>query len=222
MATFSYTVQDLLMFGLDDPLSLRYDELIEKGMNNIFRFSYPIFDESYRKPLQTNILKAYLDREIGLETPEAFVLYLDGWFNRMMPFYNDLYKSTLFKYDLFKNYWQDEKSTTTTDGTNKQIGTRTSDSTDASTTVHSDTPQGILSNKAYASSADKSNGTSTQNDNISNNTTIQNTDDYVRHVEGYNGKSYPELILDFRKTLISVDNLIIDALAPVFHGIYLL
>ena len=44
------------------------DSTIQAAIPNIFTFTFPIFDESYRVPLETKILRHYYTREIGLVT----------------------------------------------------------------------------------------------------------------------------------------------------------
>lgn len=61
---------------------------------------YPIWDESYRNVLNTKIKNHYYFKEIGQETPARFKFYLDTKLNEIMPYYNELYLTTLKKYDI--------------------------------------------------------------------------------------------------------------------------
>lgn len=85
-----------------------YDE--SKGYNNvdsilnvacpkIFSFNFPIFDESYRLPLEKKILKHFYTREICEETYGLWKLRLDAKMNEIMPYYNKLYESELLKFN---------------------------------------------------------------------------------------------------------------------------
>lgn len=56
---------------------------------------YPIFDESYRKTLNDNIIGHYMFDEIGSETPGRFRQRMRAKMNIIMPRYNQLYKSQL-------------------------------------------------------------------------------------------------------------------------------
>lgn len=56
---------------------------------------YPIFDESYRKTLNDNIIGHYMFDEIGSETPGRFRQRMKAKMNIIMPRYNQLYKSQL-------------------------------------------------------------------------------------------------------------------------------
>lgn len=65
----------------------------------VFDFDFPIFDEGYRLPLEIKILKHFYTREIGLETVGLWKLKLDTKMNEIMPYYNQLYKSELIKFN---------------------------------------------------------------------------------------------------------------------------
>lgn len=131
--------------------------------------SYPIFDESYRQQLNNKIIEHYWFREIGQETPELFRLFLNRTMNEIMPYYNELYKSTLLDFNPLANVdvtttgkrdtGHDEQRTT--DRTDRYATSRTESaqsSTDSTTssegrTVNSTTPQMQLSGREdYASS----------------------------------------------------------------------
>lgn len=60
---------------------------------------FPIFDESYRLPLEVKILRHYYMREIAQETFGLWKLYLNNRMNEIMPYYNQLYLSEQIKYD---------------------------------------------------------------------------------------------------------------------------
>lgn len=75
------------------------DEVIKSAIPKIFSFDFPIFDENYRVPLCVKILKHYYMREICEETVGLWKLRLDTKLNEIMPYYNELYKSTLLEFD---------------------------------------------------------------------------------------------------------------------------
>lgn len=86
--------------GLNE--SVGYDniaQVIAGARPAIFDFPYPIFDETYRPVLETKILKHYYTREIGEETYGLWKLRLDTKMNEIMPYYNQLYKSTLLEFN---------------------------------------------------------------------------------------------------------------------------
>lgn len=100
--------------GYDD-----IDSIIQDAIPLIFSFDFPIFDEEYRNVLCTKILRHYYTREIGLETYGLWKLKLQTKLNEIMPYYNKLYESELYKY----NPLYDVDMTTTNVG--KKTGERT-------------------------------------------------------------------------------------------------
>lgn len=149
--------------------SVGYDniaQVIAAARPAIFDFPYPIFDETYRAVLETKILKHYYTREIGEETYGLWKLRLDTKMNEIMPYYNQLYKSTLLEFnplydvDINRTHNATRKGTEILNGnvdTNGQViastnanNTTTSDNTtdqtgtNGNTDKYSATPQGGL------------------------------------------------------------------------------
>ncbi len=146
------------------------EDIISKTRGKIFSFKYPIFDENYRSVLETKILKRYYTREIGFETYGLWKHFLDMRMNEIMPYYNQLYESTLLEFNPFydtdyttnsdRKIGHDEKRTdnaTRTDNLNEQerySDTRTDNlahhdstaSSNKSKDRYSDTPQGSIDN----------------------------------------------------------------------------
>ena len=206
----------------------KVDEVIEKSREKIFNFEYPIFDENYRKIIETKILKHYYTREIGFESVGLWLLKLETKLNEIMPFYNQFYKSNLLEFNPF--YDVDVKTTSKRE-INGNTTTKSKDSTNVDNdstdrNLYSDTPQGSLKNvenETYLTNATKNiseNKTnSVSNSNTENN--INNLDDYIENVVGKRGgESYSKMLLDFRKTFINVDMMIIEDLSDLFMNLY--
>ena len=60
---------------------------------------FPIFDEAYRLPLETKILRHYYTDEISEETYGLWRLRLSDALNNIMPYYNKLYNSELLAFN---------------------------------------------------------------------------------------------------------------------------
>lgn len=73
--------------------------VIEKAVPQIFDFGFPIFKEEYRNVLATKILEHYYTREIGYETYGLWKFKLGVRLNEIMPYYNQLYESTLLEFN---------------------------------------------------------------------------------------------------------------------------
>lgn len=77
----------------------KIEETIQTAAPKIFDFGFPIFDESYRRVLETKILRHFYTREICCETVGLWKLYLCDKLNMIMPYYNQLYKSELLEFN---------------------------------------------------------------------------------------------------------------------------
>lgn len=113
------------------------NEIIANSRTKIFNFDYPIFDSNYKNILETKILKHYYTREIGFETVGLWKLKLDTKMNEIMPYYNQLYKSTLLE---FNPLWTEEYQTLhnkKNDGTNVNNSLATGSTNVSETSVNS-------------------------------------------------------------------------------------
>lgn len=85
--------------GLDESKGYAdINDIIANSEDQIFE-EYPIFDENYRSVLNTKILRHYYTREICAETVGLWKLWLNNTMNEIMPYYNQLYRSELLKFN---------------------------------------------------------------------------------------------------------------------------
>lgn len=160
------------------------DEVIANSWSKIFTSKVPFFDETYRSVLCQKILKHYYLREIGAETVGIWMLWMNTRLEEIMPYYNQLYESAKIEFDPMHDVDLTRKHERNVDGTSKEDGTRTdnttgkrtltgnrdTDSTGSSTRnttsgsdetkrdLYSDTPQGAitgLENENYLTNARK-------------------------------------------------------------------
>lgn len=190
-------------------------ELIEKVWDKVFTFKFPIFDETYRKELCVKILRHYWTREIGQETYGAWKVRLETKLCDIMPYYNQLYKSELLEFNpLF-----DVDFTRTTDRANNDtvVGTNSGDS--KTTDKFSDTPQNGLQdveNGTYLTTANVNN-----NDyNNRSNTNSNSQENFWEKVQGRTHRSGSQSLLEFRKTFLNIDMLVIEELEPLFMQLW--
>lgn len=260
-----------------DNKDLSISERISLACPKIFNFCYPIWLEGYRSTLERKILMHYFNKEIGFETVGLWKLYLEERLNLIMPYYNELYKTTIKEYDWTSdtniketfvgnkklkenanlNITGNEKSDTTSninDTVNSSItgsGTNTTEATknNNSKNLDSDLPQANYANLDYGTKLTENENTSTVNEqnttnqnsaeertnttNASQNNIVEKsqnnindlesiTDDiYTRERKGASGQHpISDLIIKYRKSLINIDNLIIDELKDLFMTIY--
>ena len=78
----------------------KVDEVLNKSWDKIFDAGdWDIYDEEYRPILCKKILKHFYTREIGAETAGLWKLWLNQRMAEIMPYYNQLYKSTLLEFN---------------------------------------------------------------------------------------------------------------------------
>lgn len=205
------------------------DEVIARAWNKIFTDNAPFFDESYRGVLCQKILKHYYLREICCETFGVWKLWMNERLEMIMPYYNQLYKSTLIKFDPLNDVnlsrkqertigdseeRKEETSDTYNDtkkvtGTNtiKETGTgktETSASTDETKKdLYSDTPQGAitaLENGTYLTNARIVTDSATSSNNESTDTTRSTNTDYTENEIANNTKNGTNKVIGTKNT----------------------
>lgn len=141
------------------------NEVITAALPHIFDFDFPIFDENYRVPLETKIIRHYYTREIGLETYGLWKLKLQTKLNEIMPYYNKLYESELYKY----NPLYDVDMTTT------HVGRKTGENTNVDSRLSERSNSGTSKNVGDETTADTNRATTSGNRNVDNTGSETNT-----------------------------------------------
>ena len=220
--------------------SNKVDEILEKSWDKIFDNSWAFYDETERKNLCKKILRHYYTNEIGFETVGLWALYLNTKMGEIMPYYNQLYESARIKFEPLKDIdytetGENEKNTTENNLSVRDGNTlRTDDltrNTDG-TNKYSDTPQGGLNgvlSSTYLTNATKDDiietNTGTQknkiDDSFSEDKSLNDTERYNKNVSGkMGGKNYSEMLLDYRKTMLNIDMMVIDELSELFMNLW--
>lgn len=143
----------------------KVDEVITAALPHIFDFDFPIFDENYRVPLETKIIRHYYTREIGLETYGLWKLKLQTKLNEIMPYYNKLYESELYTY----NPLYDVDMTTT------HVGRRTGENTNIDSRISERNNSGTSKNVGDETTADTNRATTSGERNVENTGSETNT-----------------------------------------------
>lgn len=96
----------------------KVNEVLDKSWNKIFEVGeWEIYDEEYRPILCKKILKHFYTREIGAETAGLWKLWLNQRMAEIMPYYNQLYKSTLLEFNpLYDTDYKTEGNRKTDEG----------------------------------------------------------------------------------------------------------
>lgn len=178
------------------PAFAEIPKIIATAAPKIFDFDFPIYDEAYRTPLTEHILLHFYTREICADSYGEWKLRLMQTLRKIMPKYNELYKSVQFKYDPMMDVdyttqtdsdsslttrrgtsaesSRTDKTKSTSSGTNKVDGS----STNSQDSLFSDTPQGKLDNVregAYLTSATINSGANSDS-SVSENSQTANAD----------------------------------------------
>ena len=215
MATFTMTLNDVISYGYDI------------GLQNNDR-GYPLFDEAYRPHLNKRITDHFAFREIGHETVEMFIFALNRKLREVMPYYNELYKTTQLTFDPLASTDYTETTTSTqthaATGTEAATGTNAAETDTASRNVAQDFPQTALAgNQDYATSAADATGkTTVSGSSSSTGTNSANATDegsISRHMVGRSG-SPAQLITEYRMTLLNVDLQVLQELEVCFMQLW--
>lgn len=175
------------------------EQIIENSLTHIFDFDFAIFNESYRKQLETNIIRHYYFREIAFETYGQWKLKLQDRINLIMPYYNQLFQIDLDAagINLLENTNLTRQHLRNADTNSNGSNTSTNTNWD----VYSDTPQGSLTdvdNNTYLTNARKitNNESNTQTGKVSEN------ENYIETVKGKDGGvTYGEAIEKAHKAI---------------------
>ena len=238
MATFTMMLNELL--GVDNP---RDADPARIGLDD-----YPIWDHGYRGELNQKIIMRFWNREIGFETPSMFVHHMRRLMGEIMPYYNQLAKTTLMEFDPFEtlNVTHETEGETTgetkgttssdteTESTEQSSSDQSSQSETASRNVNSDHPQTRLnefedyatsSAEAVSESASTSGGSSTGTQSATGTQSgEQETEQQQHHKDrshqyGTQGNK-SQMLQDYRDTILGVDVLILDELEVLFMGVW--
>lgn len=185
---------------------------------------YPIFDEKYREGLNDKIVSHYYMREIGFEDDDYFIFALRRKMNEIMPYYNQIYKSTLIEFDPMVTVDISQLSDHTGDRAtdSASTGDTTTKSENVSRGVNSTTPQTLLSDDGqYASAIADSHSTSNgDEDSKSSSTTNEHNDQTNKSRQFGRSMSAPQIIAELRASFINTDMLVIGELSELFMTIW--
>ena len=170
-------------------------EIIQQAHKKIFSFPYPIFDENYRTPLETKIIRHFYTREICEETVGLWQLRLEARLNEIMPYYNKLYESELLKFNPFYDidYTLDHKGRA--NESKKQTNTQ-------DTTQNTDFDEGV-DKTAHSVTTDTIDDLRHIASNEINNTTGNVVSDHTAHTDTGENVHSTTVTTDNTETLIS-------------------
>lgn len=226
--------------GYDDT-----EEIIEAARPHIFDFDYPFFDPAYKPILERKILDHYYTREIAYETYGLWKQKLRAKMREIMPYYNKLYESELIKFNplytedirvdgnRISNGETGGQDVGVAGGTDTRADNRKNNTWD----LYSDTPQGAVNGilgaedepsigkNGYLTNArhtfgdtDGSTGSTTygRTDTTNYGKTTKDDSTYWETIQGYRGFIPSKSLLEYRKTFLNIDMMIINDLKELF------
>ena len=202
----------------------------------LFDFDYQFDDIKFKKQLEQHIIDYYYDYEIGQETPEMFKRKFITRWKRIIPYYNELYNTTLLEYNPLTNYTMSEAFEQLSSSTSSQSarGTTTNEdqniisSEDSSNTKNSDYPQQSIAIGNYLSGESLTDNLSNTTTNTSSTTTNSDSSDstnnsnssYEKTIEGITGVTYQELIKQQRESILRIPDMVVREMKPCFVLVY--
>lgn len=223
-------------------------QLVENGVN-LWDFEYDGFYTGKDKEnFENKVINHFYFDQIGQETVGRFLHMFRAKIIEIMPYYKQMYQSTLLmnKEDPFESYWLEETYTAETSGNDSNTtsinsgGSNTTNSNSSATNdeskVHkfSNTPQGSISNlETHMSEASKDTNTTeiesedkTTSTNQSNSSSISELETSAKQTHTLTRRgnigvqSLGDEVNKLRASFINIDMMIIDELEDLFLKIY--
>lgn len=181
----------------------------------MFDFDYPIIDDSWKKQLEKDIVDYYYFSEIGQETIDRWKQRLEIKMCLIMPRFNELYKTMLYDVNplintLVEESYQ-EQAKTKINSTSTSSGSGSDKVTGTNYPSHASVVNDIPSNSQEGSNSNTSTSSGTGGN--------EGQRDYEKIIKGYSG-NVGDLITSYRSVIISINELIIKELKPLFIMVY--
>lgn len=207
--------------------SPRLKEVLEYGYD-IGLKDYPIYDEAFRPVLNQSIVDHFYLREIGAETVEIFVFYLNRTMRENMQWLNPVFaKLADPTYDPFENIdtTTDYKQTGSSDNSTTSSTRELSKANGNRQTINSNSPQINIS--AHDPMDYANNGIWEKNGSdgdTTNNNTSKGTEtslaDYVGHTHGQQGQLKFDVLRQWMDEYVNPLNEVFDTLEPCFMQLW--
>lgn len=182
---------------------------------DIFRsIDYELYNNELKPIFEDKFIKRFYFREIGVETISRFLINLEQTLNEIMPYYKQLYDTTLLKYDVLNNSEVIEEITREIIKADKRLtfGTNTS------TGTAFDTP--ITSTNSYRSKPSFINE-GVDNIDTKNQSEGNTTENFTRKFKNnQTNVSKQDLIVKQRELIVNIDKMILDDLEVLFMQVF--
>ena len=218
--------------------SMSADQIITAGKDQFFDFTFPWYSEDNAglDEFKELFLHKYYMRQIGQETTGQFKLYLKSRLLEKMPYYKELYNTTLIDYDpLVNRKWSkmlDELSNGSELISQEASGISESQSTISTETnnqaFHSENPEVTIANNDYASNMDRERKKADDIGNTTSESQGQGNEErnknenrnVVESMEGFEGNNQTDVIMRYREAILNINEMICNDMADLFLGYY--
>ena len=189
-------------------------KIINGGINPFDKIEYDFYNPSYKKQFENKFINHFYFREIGVETIERFIFNLETTLNEIMPYYNHLYKTSIYEYNPILNYDVKEEITRNLDETSNintvSHGTNINNQYDTPITP-------IANTRKTPSLIDEGSGENSATGNNQTNT----IEVHNRSTKGNIGvMTTQDLIMKERQIIINIDKLILDECESLFMQVF--
>ena len=182
---------------------------------DIFKsIDYELYNNDLKPIFEDKFIKRFYFREIGVETVSRFLINLEQTLNEIMPYYTQLYDTTLLKYDILNSTETIEEVTREIIKADKSVvlGNNTSKSTSF------DTP--ITSTNSYRSKPSFINE-GVDNIDTKNQSEGNTTENFTRKFKNNQSNiSKQDLIIKQRELIVNIDMMILDDLEVQFMQVF--
>ena len=182
---------------------------------DIFKsIEYDLYNNELKPIFEDKFIKRFYFREIGVETVSRFLINLEQTLNEIMPYYKQLYDTTLLEYDILNNNEVIEEITREILKADKSLvfGSNTS------TGMSFDTP--ITSTNSYRSKPSFINE-DVNNIDTKNQSEGNTTENFTRKFKNNQSNvSKQDLIRKQRELIINIDKMILDDLEVLFMQVF--
>ena len=182
---------------------------------DIFKsIDYELYNNDLKPIFEDKFIKRFFFREIGVETVSRFLINLEQTLNEIMPYYKQLYDTTLLQYDILNNSEVIEEITREIIKADKRLTFGTNTSTGTSF----DTP--ITSTNSYRSRPSFINE-GVDNIDTKNQSEGNTTENYTRKFKNNQSNvSKQDLIIKQRELIVNIDKMILDDLEILFMQVF--
>ena len=182
---------------------------------DIFKnIDYELYNNDLKPIFEDKFIKRFFFREIGVETVSRFLINLEQTLNEIMPYYKQLYDTTLLKYDILNNNEVVEEITREIIKADKRLTFGTNTSTGTSF----DTP--ITSTNSYRSKPSFINE-GVDNIDTKNQSEGNTTENFTRKFKNNQSNvSKQDLIIKQRELIVNIDKMILDDLEILFMQVF--